>query len=63
MNFLTVEQFAQRLKIHPQTVRRGIKSGRFYASRTGAGKKSEYRIAESELERIYLQGMCEKNKE
>jgi len=60
MNFLTVEEFAKRLKIHPGTVRRSIREGKIYASRPGLGKKSPWRIAESELERLYLQGMCEK---
>lgn len=61
MNFLTVEEFAERLKIHPVTVRRAIKQGRIYASRPSAGKKAPYRICESEIERLHFQGMCEKN--
>jgi excisionase family DNA binding protein len=59
MNFLTVEEFAERIKMHPGSVRRAIKQGRIYASRPGVGKKSPYRILESELERLHLQGMCE----
>lgn len=60
MNFLTVEEFAQHIKMHPATVRRAIKQGKIYASRPSLGKKAPYRIAESELERLHLQGMCEK---
>jgi len=60
MNFLTVEEFANKLKIHPTTVRRAIKQGRIYASRPSAGKKAPFRISESELERLHFQGMCEK---
>lgn len=60
MNFLTVEEFAQRVKMHPGTIRRAIKEGKIYASRPGLGKKSPYRIAESELERLHLQSMCDK---
>ena len=60
MNFLTLEEFSQRLKLHPATVRKAIRSGRIFASRPGLGKKSPYRIPESELERLHLQCMCER---
>lgn len=62
MNFLTVEEVAQKLKMHPTSIRRAIKKGKIYASRPGVGKRTPYRIAESELERIHLQGMCENKK-
>jgi excisionase family DNA binding protein len=58
--FLTVEEFAQRIQMHPTSVRRAIKNGKIFATRPGMGKRSPYRIAESELERLYLQGMCDK---
>lgn len=61
-NFLTVEEFAQRIKMHPGSVRRSIKQGKIYASRPSMGKKGPYRIAESELERLHLQGMYEVKK-
>lgn len=61
-NFLTVEEFAKCIKMHPTSVRRAIKQGRIFASRPSVGKKAPYRIAESELERLQLQGMCEKRK-
>lgn len=60
MNFLTIDEFAERIKLHPATIRRAIKEGKIYASRPSGGLRAPYRIAESELERIYLQGMCEK---
>jgi len=60
--FLTVEEFAQRIKMHPGTVRKGIKEGKIFAIRPSMGKRAPYRIAESELERLHLQGMCERNK-
>ncbi len=60
MNFLTVEEFAERLKMHPTTIRRAIKKGKIFASRPSVGVKSPYRIAESELERLHFQSMCEK---
>jgi excisionase family DNA binding protein len=59
MNYLTVEEFAEIMKMHPGSVRRAIKAGKIYASRPGLGKKSPYRIAYSELERLHLQSMCE----
>jgi excisionase family DNA binding protein len=62
VNFLTVEEFASRVKLHPASVRRSIKKGKIFASRPTTGKKAPYRIAESELERLMLQGMCEGQK-
>ena len=62
INFLTVEEFAQRIKMHPTTIRRCIKQGKIFATRPSPGKKAPFRIAESELERLQLQGMCELNK-
>lgn len=60
MNFLTVEEFAKKVKLHPGTIRKAIKDGKIFASRPGSGKRTRYRIAESELERLHLQSMCEK---
>lgn len=62
INFLTVQELAQRLKLSPASIRRSIREGKIYASRPSMGKKAPYRIAESELERLQLQGMCEKKK-
>lgn len=60
MNYLTVEEFANRIKMHPQSVRKSIKEGKIFASRPSMGKRGPFRIAESELERLHVQGMCEK---
>ena len=60
MNFLTLAEFAKRIKMHPQSIRRAIKQGKIFATKTSTGKKAHYRISESELERLHLQGMCEK---
>jgi len=62
INFLTVEEFAERIKMSQATVRTAIKQGKIYASRPSAGKRGRYRIAESELERLHLQSMCENKK-
>lgn len=62
INFLTVEEFSKRIKMHPGSVRRSIREGKIFATRPSMGKRGPYRIAESELERLHLQGMCEKKK-
>ena len=62
MNFLTLLEFADRMKMHPSTIRKAIRQGKIFASRPGMGKKSPYRIPESELERLHLQSMCEAKK-
>jgi excisionase family DNA binding protein len=62
MNFLTVEEFAKCIKMHPSSVRRSIKQGKIFATRPSMGKRAPYRICEAELERLHLQGMCENKK-
>lgn len=62
MNFLTVKEFAGRIKMSPAMVRRSIREGKIFASRFSSGKKAPYRISESEVERLYFQSMCEKEK-
>lgn len=62
MNFMTVEEFGERIQMHPTTIRRAIKSGKIFATRPSPGKRGPYRIAESELERLHLQSMCERKK-
>lgn len=62
VNFLTLEEFSKRIKLAPATVRRAIKKGNIFAVRPSPGKRAPYRIAESELERLQIQSMCE-NKE
>ncbi len=61
MNFLTIDEFAKKMKMHSSTIRRAIKQGKIFASRLdlGKGKRVHYRIPESELERLQIQGMCE----
>jgi len=61
--FLSIKEFAILLRIHQNTVRRAIKSGRINAFKVGSGKKSIYRIPRSEINRIALfdlQDMIEK---
>lgn len=59
IHFLTVDQFSERLKVSPHTIRKAIRKGKIYAIRPGIGIKSPFRIPESELERIHLQSMYE----
>lgn len=59
MKFLTVREFADKTQLHHSTIRKSIKAGKIFASRIGIGERSPYRIAESELERLHLQGMFE----
>lgn len=52
--FLSIKEFAGKIGVHPNTVRRGVKSGRISAFKVGGGKKANYRIAKSEIDRIAL---------
>ena len=52
--FFSIKEFALLLRIHANTVRRAIKSGRIGAFKVGSGKKSTYRIPRSEINRIAL---------
>lgn len=46
-NFLTVEQYAMRAQLHPDSVRRQLREGRLRAAKKGR----VWRIFESELQR------------
>lgn len=61
--FYSIKEFAIKLGVHSNTIRRAIKSGRINAFRVGSGKKSIFRIPGSEIQRIALfdlQEMVEK---
>ena len=51
-DFLSIKEFAYKLGVHPNTIRRSIKRGRISAFRVGGGKKSIYRIPKSETNRL-----------
>lgn len=48
-DFFTVNEFAEKLGVHPNSVRNMIKNGRLNAFRIGGGKTSSYRIPKSEI--------------
>ena len=53
-DILTINEFADEIRVHPNTVRKMIKTGRLNAFRTGSGKTSSYRIARSEINRLSI---------
>ena len=50
--FLTVNEFAEVIGVHPNSVRNMIKKGRLTAFRVGGGERSSYRISKSEINRL-----------
>tara|TARA_R110000868_G_scaffold338826_1_gene599568 strand:+ start:1079 stop:1300 length:222 start_codon:yes stop_codon:yes gene_type:complete len=48
----SIKEFAKILNVHPNTVRNAIKCGRILAFRVGSGKRSIFRILESEFLRM-----------
>lgn len=52
--YLSVKEFASKMKLHYNTVLRAIKTGKLNAVRIGSGKKATFRIASSEVNRIAL---------
>ena len=53
-DFYTVVEFANKLGVHSNTVRKGIDRGRIQAVDVGSGNKRLFRIPKSEIERISL---------
>lgn len=53
-DFLSVKEFASKLGVHANTIRRSIKNGRISAFKIGSGKRSSYRIAKTEVNRMAL---------
>lgn len=50
--FYTVEEFANKFSIHPQTIRIAIQKGHIQAVRIGVGKRTPYRISYHEVDRL-----------
>lgn len=55
----TVKEFAKIMQMHPNTIRKAIKSGKITAFKIGKGPKSEWRILHSEIERLISYDMKE----
>lgn len=53
-HFLSIKEFASKLEVHPNTIRRAIKSGRLNGFKVGGGKRSIFRIPSTEINRIAL---------
>lgn len=53
-DFLSIKEFALLLRMHPNTIRRAIRSGRISAFKIGVGKKAVYRIARTEINKVAL---------
>jgi len=51
-DFYTVEQFARKLKLHPNSVRRKIGEGKIQAINLGLGRYKIWRIPKDEIERL-----------
>jgi excisionase family DNA binding protein len=52
--FYSIKEFANELMVHHNTIRNAIKCGRINAFRVGKGKRSMFRIAASEIDRMAL---------
>ena len=50
--YYSVKELAKKLNVSSRTIARAIKAKRIFAFRPGCGKKSPWRIHESELLRI-----------
>ncbi len=61
-DFYSIKKFAEKLNIHPNTVRKAINAGRIVAFRVSDAKHSMYRIPHSEIERIARFDLSEKIK-
>jgi excisionase family DNA binding protein len=50
--FMSIDEFAKLLKVHPNTIRNGIKTGRINAFKVGSTGKSAYRLPRSQIHRL-----------
>jgi len=51
-SFYSIKEFAAIVRVHPKTIWRAIKAGKISAFRLGQGRRCEYRIAASEIDRL-----------
>lgn len=53
-DFLSIKEFACLIRVHENTVRKMIKTGKLNAFKIGLGPKSPYRICRTEINRMCL---------
>lgn len=53
-DFFSIIDFAKKLNLHPNTIRRLVKKGKISAIRICTGKRTTYRIPKTEIDRIAL---------
>lgn len=51
-DFYTIQEFANKLGVHSNTIRRLVKKGKINVINLGTGKRYIYRIPHSEINRI-----------
>ena len=51
-DFYSIKEFARKLRVHPNTIRKAIKIGYINALRIGNSEKSSYRIPHTEIQHI-----------
>jgi len=52
--YLSIKDFAKRLRVHPNTIRKAIKTGYINAFRVGNSIKSSWRIPTSEIHKLAM---------
>ena len=60
MEFLTVQEFANKFKVSTQSVYASIKAGKIYACRPTLGKRGAFRIPITEVERLQIASQYER---
>lgn len=50
--FYSIKEFAEIVRLKPKTIWKAIRAGKISAFRIGNSRRSEYRIAASEIERL-----------
>jgi len=62
-DFYTIKEFAYKMRVHENTIRRQIKCGKIAAIKFGTDKKGTYRIPHQEIERLILSDLRKAIKE
>ena len=62
MQFLTKDEVAKYLRVHPRTIERWLKSGELTGHKLGKGKTSLWRIPEIEVNKFLEKNRNNKSK-